>query len=131
MSAVEVGLSGQEEFSDKAEKYYNEMTGAPLLDEADRAARAEGIELRSHLVVCEFRLKSVFLEVGFGVTPLLKAFYMLRSWIMTVECRDGRHFMRIFLVLDVSRAYFYALPTREAYIELPPEDAEESMVDGS
>ena len=41
VSAVEVGLRGRGEVADKAEKCFDEIADAPLLDEADRAVRAE------------------------------------------------------------------------------------------
>ena len=91
VSAVGVGLRGRGEVADKAEKCFDEIADAPLLDEADRAVRAEGLEVKSR--------------------------------------RNGRCIVSVFLEMDVSQDRFHMCSTREAYIEQPPEDAEEGMVE--
>ena len=53
---------------------------------------------------------------------------MILSWSMIIRRRNGRRLEIVVKVLDVSRAHFHLYVSREAYIELPPEDAEEGMV---
>ena len=70
----------------------------------------------------------VFFAQIYKTISHLMSIWGLLSWTMTVRRRNGRRIVIIFLVLDVSRAHFHAFSTREAYIDLPPEDAEEGMV---
>lgn len=75
--------------------------------------------LRSRLVCTEVRPKGA--EAIFSATPPLET---LRALIAKAACEDpgeSRDPYKILLV-DVSRAHFYAPATREVYIRLPPED---------
>ena len=75
---------------------------------------------RSRLVGREFNVGKD--DSLYAATPPLEALRMIISQAAT-QCADGT-FNREVMINDVSRAYFYAKPTRKIYIELPTEDTE-------
>ena len=75
---------------------------------------------RSRLVGQEFNIGKD--DSLYAATPPLEALRLIASQAATC-CADG-NFDREIMINDVSRAYFYARPTRRIYIELPAEDSE-------
>ena len=75
---------------------------------------------RSRLVGKEFRTHPD--DSLYASTPPLEALRLIVSRAATKNGRTGK--MRQIMINDVSRAYFYAAATRDAYIDLPNEDAQ-------
>ena len=78
---------------------------------------------RSRIVAKEIK-KDLRPEL-FAATPPLE---YIKYLISRCASRQGGDVPSRLMVQDISKAYFFAPATRDIYIELPPEDAEEGMV---
>ena len=82
--------------------------------------------VRSRLVCTEVRPKGK--EAIFSATPPLESLRLLVAYLASEDPAKQSDPLKVVLV-DVSRAHFYAPAVRDVFIQLPPED-EESKVPG-
>jgi hypothetical protein len=83
----------------------------------------DAVVIRSRLVACEMNHRKS--DEFFAATLPLEAKHMLFSRMATDPQKGSRE--RKLLFVDVRREYFNAVTTRDTFVQLPPEIAEEGM----